>query len=148
MCLTKKAPETAALQLSGSRDRKKSAQNEPIMVSAVPSSSFSIVSDSEHEPARDDFRPDSPTKIFVTHEYHDHAYERDPTDCGDEDYGQESGGCKRRGPRGGVAHPFPEKLHLMLSSVEEDGLDHIVSWHPHGRSFAVHKPKEFVAEIM
>lgn len=52
---------------------------------------------------------------------------------------------KRRGPRGGVAQPFPEKLHLMLSTVDRDD---IVSWQPHGRCFAVHKPKEFVSEIM
>lgn len=31
----------------------------------------------------------------------------------------------------------------MLESVAVEGLDHIVSWQPHGRSFIVHKPKEF-----
>ena len=34
---------------------------------------------------------------------------------------------------------FPVKLHYMLSELEQDGLDHIVSWQPHGRCFVVHK---------
>jgi hypothetical protein len=110
-------------------------------MTSVPSSS-NVISDSEHDP---DARAESITsdKILITHEYQDFAYERDPMDD-DDDTNQP----KRRGPRGGVAHPFPEKLHIMLDTVEGEGLDHIVSWYPHGRSFAVHKPKEFVAEIM
>ena len=52
---------------------------------------------------------------------------------------------KRRGPRGGVAQPFPEKLHLMLSSVDRDD---IVSWQPHGRCFVVHNAKAFVTLVM
>jgi hypothetical protein len=55
---------------------------------------------------------------------------------------------KRRGPRGGVVVPFPVKLYNMLKGVEQEGLEHIVSWQPHGRCFIVHKPKEFVEEIM
>lgn len=43
---------------------------------------------------------------------------------------------------------FPVKLHYMLSDMEGDGLDHIVSWQPHGRSFTVNKPKEFVEKIL
>jgi hypothetical protein len=55
---------------------------------------------------------------------------------------------KRRGPRGGVVVPFPVKLYNMLKGVEQEGLEHIVSWQPHGRCFIVHQPKEFVEEIM
>jgi len=33
----------------------------------------------------------------------------------------------------------------MLQSVERDGLDHIVSWQPHGRCFVVHQPEKFTA---
>jgi hypothetical protein len=33
---------------------------------------------------------------------------------------------------------FPEKLHYMLSEMEKEGLEHIVSWQPHGRCFVVH----------
>lgn len=49
--------------------------------------------------------------------------------------------------RGGVVTPFPWKLHDMLESVDEEGCAHIVSWQPHGRCFAVHKPREFVELI-
>jgi hypothetical protein len=38
---------------------------------------------------------------------------------------------------------FPYRLYEMLQLVERDGLDHIVSWQPHGRCFVVHKPEEF-----
>jgi hypothetical protein len=31
----------------------------------------------------------------------------------------------------------------MLSRAHEDGISHIVSWQPHGRSFVVHEPQEF-----
>eukprot|EP00543_Licmophora_paradoxa_P000300 CAMPEP_0202455862 /NCGR_PEP_ID=MMETSP1360-20130828/13286_1 /ASSEMBLY_ACC=CAM_ASM_000848 /TAXON_ID=515479 /ORGANISM="Licmophora paradoxa, Strain CCMP2313" /LENGTH=332 /DNA_ID=CAMNT_0049075545 /DNA_START=44 /DNA_END=1042 /DNA_ORIENTATION=- len=55
---------------------------------------------------------------------------------------------ERSSPRGGVAVPFPEKLHLMLSKADENGFSHIVSWQPHGRCFLVHKPKLFVEKIM
>eukprot|EP00592_Proboscia_alata_P008468 CAMPEP_0194363418 /NCGR_PEP_ID=MMETSP0174-20130528/11213_1 /TAXON_ID=216777 /ORGANISM="Proboscia alata, Strain PI-D3" /LENGTH=765 /DNA_ID=CAMNT_0039136801 /DNA_START=112 /DNA_END=2406 /DNA_ORIENTATION=+ len=50
--------------------------------------------------------------------------------------------------RGGVAIPFPLKLHQMLNDVNKDGLSHVVSWQPHGRCFIVHLPKVFVADIM
>jgi hypothetical protein len=43
---------------------------------------------------------------------------------------------------------FPVKLHYMLSDMEADGLAHIVSWQPHGRSFTVHKPAAFVEQIL
>jgi hypothetical protein len=47
-----------------------------------------------------------------------------------------------------VAVPFPEKLHMMLSCVERGGSSDVVSWLPHGRCFQVHKPKEFVKDVM
>lgn len=50
--------------------------------------------------------------------------------------------------RGGVATPFPWKLHEMLDASYEEGNEWIVSWQPHGRSFTVHKPKIFVEKIM
>ena len=50
--------------------------------------------------------------------------------------------------RGGVVEPFPEKLHRMLESVEREGSTDIVSFHSHGRSFAIHKPRMFVEKIM
>jgi hypothetical protein len=50
--------------------------------------------------------------------------------------------------KGGVAVPFPWKVHKMLDAVAEEGLEDVVSWQPHGRSFTVHKPKVFVEKIM
>ena len=117
-----------------------------------------------------------PTNAFrqeVLRNYHDHAQVTVPHDtdtdlqCGDQ----------RKGPKGGVKVPFPTKLHLMISKVEGSGLRHVVSWwdplhlvcvlffryatqtnkqcvhcirarQPHGRCFVVHKPKEFVADVM
>jgi hypothetical protein len=35
---------------------------------------------------------------------------------------------------------FPVRLHYMLSEMEKDGLEHIVSWQPHGRCFVIHDP--------
>ena len=96
-----------------------------------------------------------PAKLYVNHDYHDHSKERDPEEMSTEedmdDEASHSSFEKRRkskGLRGGVTVPFPEKLHKMLSNIEEDGHGHVVSWQPHGRCFLVHKPKDFVKEIM
>lgn len=51
----------------------------------------------------------------------------------------------RKGPRGGVTMPFPEKLHEVLS---DDKYSDIISWQPHGRCFLLHKPQEFLQSIM
>ena len=114
-------------------------------------------------------------KRKVCHDYHDHANDTDakateasvaPTVSSEDD--DENQLCvqqsanvsnnnnnnngpptkKRRGPRGGVAQPFPEKLFEMLASVEKEGFSPIVSWQPHGRCFVVHNPKEFVSKVM
>lgn len=100
----------------------------------------------------------SRTKFYVDHAYHDHSYERhsektsdsfsEDHDVDEDDEASHSSSGKRKGPRGGVTVPFPEKLHKMLSNIEKDGYSHIISWQPHGRCFVVHKPKEFVAKIM
>lgn len=70
--------------------------------------------------------------IVVQHCYHDHAHDSRV------DYQED------QPARGGVAVPFPLKLHDMLDAVVENGHEHIVSWQPHGRCFVVHKPKEFI----
>jgi hypothetical protein len=43
---------------------------------------------------------------------------------------------------------FPEKLHYVLSEMEKDGLEHIASWQPHGRSFIVHDQELFAEKIL
>ena len=71
--------------------------------------------------------------------YRDHAAEEEEKDLGI--------GSKNGNGSSSEAN-FPVKLHYMLSDMEADGLDHIVSWLPHGRSFVVHKPKEFVSQVL
>ena len=44
----------------------------------------------------------------------------------------------------GIVTAFPWRLHDLLEDAEKRGFDHIISWHPGGRGFKVHKPKEFV----
>ena len=50
--------------------------------------------------------------------------------------------------KGGVACPFPWRLHEMLKVATEEGLEHVVSWAPHGKAFIVHQPTVFVDKIM
>lgn len=49
---------------------------------------------------------------------------------------------------GGVNNPFPTILHKLLSETEQLGFEDIISWQPHGRSFLIHKPKDFVKEVV
>jgi len=79
---------------------------------------------------------------FVKHCYHDRAEE--PTEIlttSDENtlrlYREDS-----------VGGPFPVKLHIVLKVVEKMGKQSIVSWLPHGRSFMIHRPREFEDQIM
>jgi len=52
---------------------------------------------------------------------------------------------KRKGRTG----TFPQKLHQMLSDLEQqEGGTDIASFLPHGRAFAIHDPKEFVKTVM
>jgi len=50
--------------------------------------------------------------------------------------------------RGGVVTPFPWKVHDMLEKADVDGVEIIVCWLPHGRAFMVHRPQEFVEQVM
>ena len=56
---------------------------------------------------------------------------------------------KRKGPRGGVAVPFPVRLYEMLNSTfDNENLRSIISWQPHGRCFRIHHIQRFTDEIM
>lgn len=80
----------------------------------------------------------------IQHNYHDHA--NDVIDF--DEYTGETIGLDPIKKKGGVAIPFPLKLHELLEKVDEEGLQHIVSWQPHGRAFVVREPKKFVADLM
>lgn len=57
-----------------------------------------------------------------------------------------SGNCAaQKAPSG-----FPAKLHRMLTDIEEadNGLEAVVSWASHGRSFMVRNKKSFISDIM
>lgn len=43
---------------------------------------------------------------------------------------------------------FPARLHYMLQELEKDGLEHIISWRPHGRAFIVSDQEAFAKEIL
>lgn len=78
-------------------------------------------------------------KHCVQHNYHDHANDDDA--------------IYLESPivtKGGVAIPFPMKLHIMLDHIDqaEPELSNIIRWQPHGRCFLVKKPKEFAANVL
>lgn len=50
--------------------------------------------------------------------------------------------------RGGITEPFTQKLYNMLEEVEALGKSRIVSFFPHGRSFAIRDMPAFVSEIL
>mmetsp|Transcript_11651 Transcript_11651/g.22264 ORF Transcript_11651/g.22264 Transcript_11651/m.22264 type:complete len:382 (-) Transcript_11651:258-1403(-) len=50
--------------------------------------------------------------------------------------------------KGGVACPFPWRVHEVLKVARQEGLEHVISWAPHGKAFTVHKPVEFVDKLM
>jgi hypothetical protein len=82
----------------------------------------------------------------VVHNYHDYANEVEKGEgrLGDlhhmEKHTQSS---TNRGEEN-----FPVKLHYMLDELEKDGMEHIVSWQPHGRCFLVHNQDQFVEQIL
>lgn len=82
------------------------------------------------------------TRRGVPHVYHDYA--RIPDEPALIDH------TPQRKKSGGVAKPFPEKLHDMLDA--ETPLDvnqaEVVCWLPHGRAFIVRHPKIFTQVIM
>jgi len=69
-------------------------------------------------------------------------------DLVDESIGFNQGDHDKSIAKGGVTTPFPWKLHDMLDDMDRRGTQSIVCWQPHGRSFMVLKPKEFVEDIM
>lgn len=79
----------------------------------------------------------------VDHTYHNY--------CPGHKYGGGGSIVRRaiqRRERGGVASPFPLKLHSMLDTAKAETFDNVVSWQPHGRCFKVRNPDVFVAKVM
>jgi hypothetical protein len=80
----------------------------------------------------------------VVHNYHNYANEAEKVAEMDEDQRYVD---KHTQPNPGDVN-FPVKLHYMLTELETDGMDGIVSWQPHGRCFLVHKHQQFVEEVL
>ena len=78
----------------------------------------------------------SATEIFGF--YRDHYF--DPTYSPEEEANPKN--------RAGTPAKFPDLLWAMLKQSAEEGHENIVSWCPHGRSFMVRRPSEFVEKIM
>lgn len=93
------------------------------------------------------FKDNAQGRTYVDHTYVDHLHEPHdiPKTISVTDLASKH---IAKGPRGGVSVAFPLKLHQMLTTVEEEHLEHIVSWQSHGRCFLVHDKKRFVDEIM
>mmetsp|Transcript_46610 Transcript_46610/g.113548 ORF Transcript_46610/g.113548 Transcript_46610/m.113548 type:complete len:611 (-) Transcript_46610:285-2117(-) len=106
---------------------------------------------------------------FVQHHYHDHAMDDDDVildESHHEDDDHHNDGAvavessesanttddplqqQKKKRRGGVSISFPMKLHAVLERMDTDGYSSILSWQPHGRSFKIHKPREFTEYVM
>lgn len=79
--------------------------------------------------------------VRVMHDYSDHA--NSSLDCLGE-----SDNCSETGCNPSLRQLFPVKLHQLLSLPPEVVDPSIISWAPHGRSFSVHKPVEFMRTLM
>lgn len=55
---------------------------------------------------------------------------------------------EKKGLRGGVIEPFPEKLYRLLRETESAGSSDIISFVADGRAFAIHKPELFFRDII
>lgn len=124
-----------SLQLQDSNNAE--ARQGPLISSITSTSTASSgVGEDPAEPL--DYRSASKksNKGHVIHSYTD--YSDVPEDF------QGYGTAQKRNT-GGVLTTFPEKLHQLLA---ENKFPDVISWLPHGRSFLVHKTKDFESCVM
>jgi hypothetical protein len=84
----------------------------------------------------------------VEHNYQDHAHDDEITPISTSSGSNGSAGTSTNSFVHASDRNFPVKLHFMLNELKSDGLDHIISWQPHGRCFVVHKSGLFVKTIL
>jgi hypothetical protein len=82
-------------------------------------------------------------RLFVKHSYKDHSVEHALPE--EQDLIPNNGLTTSAARTPNAA--FPLKLHETLTQIETNGHGDIIGWMPHGRSFKIHKQKEF-AEII
>jgi hypothetical protein len=87
-------------------------------------------------------------RVVVDHRYIDHYHDFVHLEGSQMFEGNITATAALLSGRGGVKIPFPDRLHDMLEQMSREGLDHVVSWQPHGRCFVVHQPNEFVEKIL
>jgi hypothetical protein len=88
----------------------------------------------------------SPVEKAEQHYYHDYANEAEMLSERNEDQ-RSMEHHHTQTDHVGEAN-FPAKLHYMLTELETDGMDDIVSWQPHGRCFIVHKQQQFLEKVL
>jgi hypothetical protein len=98
------------------------------------------------QPASKVNKEDSNEMKQDTNMYHDYANEKVTESAEEQSYAEEYTQHQHQSNRN--EHNFPVKLHYMLSELENDGVDGIVSWQPHGRCFLVHKQQQFVEKVL
>uniref|UniRef100_A0A7S2LSQ7 HSF-type DNA-binding domain-containing protein n=1 Tax=Leptocylindrus danicus TaxID=163516 RepID=A0A7S2LSQ7_9STRA len=86
------------------------------------------------------------TRHFVTHNYHDHANE--PPGTFMDPVSMQKGGDNLPKKKGGVAVPFPFKMHRVLDQIVSDGLAYVIGWQIHGRAFKIYDATTFVDNVM
>jgi hypothetical protein len=145
MCVTerpkKKSSQQGAMVLSESDDTWIETDG------VVPSESFSTRSTGNQYHGDTNMTGQSFKRTYVEHRYHDHYHDL-LENLPEESLSGMRGKRQTRGPRGGVSVTFPETLHEMLSRMDEEGTNDVISWQPHGRSFLIHKKKDFVNHVM
>jgi Conserved hypothetical protein (Lin0512_fam)/HSF-type DNA-binding len=94
--------------------------------------------------------PKQNQRLFVKHQYRDHSREAPLADELELDLNRSTSPTRGIGSlqKHSSGTSFPVKLHETLRQIEVDGLDNVVGWLPHGRSFKIFKQKEFVDIVL
>lgn len=82
--------------------------------------------------------------------YYDASQLPDPPSDDDEDDAEVTEDQDEKGKKGKGAYveTFPQKLFRMIEEADTEGKEDVVSFFPHGRAFAIHKPRTFITEFM
>lgn len=83
--------------------------------------------------------------------YFDGSTVPDDDPCSDEDNttrDEEESDDKNKTAKARQNESFPSKLYRIIEDAKENGQDGIVGFFSHGRAFRVHKPRQFLEEIL
>lgn len=100
-------------------------------------------------PAYDDDDDDGTSEFHASSKhrpYFDGSTHPDPSSSTEED--DEDSDDKDTPKTNKKNEPFPKKLYRMIEDAKKNGQEDIISFYPHGRAFGIHKPAQFVSEIM